>query len=162
MVTLQKQLQDFHRIFEVLEYVNFEDVPDEVHDMRFRLLEEEFNEYKEALANRDVIEVADALADMIYIAVGTANIYGIPLNRVWDEVHRSNMDKVDKNTGLIRRRDDGKILKPEGWKGPDIKSILENHKNKQDKNTWCKNNAFDSGDSDQKSCSSNNKNSCCK
>ena len=61
------------------------------------------------------------LVDVLYVFIGTALRYGIPLDAVWDEVQRSNMAKV---SGDVRRRDDGKILKPEGWTPPDILSIV--------------------------------------
>ena len=61
---------------------------------------------------------------MIYIAVGTALELGIPLEPVWDEVHRSNMAKVDPETGKVRKREDGKVLKPEGWVRPDIAGAI--------------------------------------
>lgn len=93
--------------------------------LRNRLLWEEFNEYQEAVANRDIVATADAIADIIYIAVGTALEFGIPLDRVWDEVQRSNMAKVDPVTGRVLRRVDGKILKPDGWRGPDIEGAME-------------------------------------
>jgi len=70
----------------------------------------------EAYAN-----LAKELVDVIYVFIGTALRYGIPLDAVWDEVQRSNMAKV---SGDVRRRDDGKILKPEGWTPPDILSIV--------------------------------------
>lgn len=92
--------------------------------LRDRLLREEFNEFAAANTFGDVVEVADALADIIYVCVGTALEYGIPLDKVWDEVQRTNMAKVDPATGKVRRRDDGKILKPEGWMPPDIAGAL--------------------------------------
>lgn len=93
--------------------------------LRNRLLWEEFNEYQEAVANRDIVATADAIADIIYIAVGTALEFGIPLDRVWDEVQRSNMAKVDPVTGKVRKRFDGKVEKPRGWRGPDIEGVME-------------------------------------
>ncbi len=89
--------------------------------MRARLLDEEVREFHNALSEDDnIIELADALADIIYIVVGTALEFGIPLDRVWTEVQRSNMAKVDPTTGKAKHRVDGKILKPEGWTPPDI------------------------------------------
>ena len=90
--------------------------------LRVRLLREEFNEYIEAENENDIVEIADALADIIYIACGTAVSYGIPLDKVFDEVHRSNMAKLVDGKPI--RREDGKVLKPEGWTPPDIKSVL--------------------------------------
>lgn len=93
-------------------------------DLRNRLLDEELTEYAEAIEHDDIVELADAIADCIYILVGTALEFGIPLDRVWAEVQRSNMAKVDPATGKACRREDGKILKPEGWTPPDIEKAL--------------------------------------
>ena len=90
--------------------------------LRGILLQEEFNEYMRAEINDDLVEIADALADIIYIACGTAVSYGIPLDDVFAEVHRSNMAKLVD--GKVIRRADGKVQKPEGWQPPDIKRIL--------------------------------------
>ena len=87
-----------------------------------RLLKEEFDEYNQGEYNNDLENIAKELADIIYIVCGTAVSYGIPLDRVFEEVHRSNMAKLVD--GKPVRRDDGKILKPEGWTPPNIKKIL--------------------------------------
>lgn len=68
--------------------------------------------------------LAKEIVDVIYVAVGTALSCGININAVWEAVHASNMAKVDPAIGKVRRRDDGKILKPEGWQTPDIKKVL--------------------------------------
>lgn len=67
----------------------------------------------------DIAEIADGLADLIYVCIGTALEYGIPLDAVMREVHRSNMAKVG---GAMR--EDGKVLKPEGWQPPDTVGII--------------------------------------
>lgn len=72
----------------------------------------------------NTILVADALVDMMVLIVGTGLELGIPLDRVWDEIHRTNMAKVGTD-GSVRRRADGKVLKPDGWKKPDIAAMLE-------------------------------------
>jgi predicted HAD superfamily Cof-like phosphohydrolase len=95
-----------------------------VRDLRQALLTEEYQEYLDAETNLDLVEIADALADMVYIIYGTAWTYGIPLDAVIQEVHRSNMTKIDPNTGTVLRRADGKILKPVSFSPPDIPSIL--------------------------------------
>jgi predicted HAD superfamily Cof-like phosphohydrolase len=64
------------------------------------------------------------MADSIYVIVGAAIEYGIPLSAVWDAVQKSNLAKRDPSTGKVRRREDGKILKPDGWKPPDIRAAL--------------------------------------
>jgi predicted HAD superfamily Cof-like phosphohydrolase len=88
-----------------------------------KLLSEEFNEYMEGEQKDDLENVAKELADIIYIVCGTAASYGIPLDVVFDEVHKSNMAKLGPD-GKPKRREDGKILKPDGWTPPDIKKIL--------------------------------------
>lgn len=93
--------------------------------LRRDLEEEEHKELLKALDEQDIFGVADALADKIYVAIGTALEFGIPLERVWAEVQRANMAKVDPETGTVRRREDGKVLKPKGWTPPDIKRALQ-------------------------------------
>jgi predicted HAD superfamily Cof-like phosphohydrolase len=99
-------------------------IPEDVDErcLRMDLLEEEFKEYMDAEQKLDLVGIADALADIIYIACGTAVSYGIPLDKVFEEVHRSNMSKLVD--GKVIRREDGKILKPEGWTPPQIDKIL--------------------------------------
>ena len=88
--------------------------------MRIALIAEEFNELLKAEAENDLIEFADALADLIYVTIGTAVECGIDLRPVWDEVQRTNMLKKD---GPVRA--DGKRLKPKGWKDPEIAEALK-------------------------------------
>jgi predicted HAD superfamily Cof-like phosphohydrolase len=95
----------------------------EERDLRKKLLAEEYSEYVVAEYHNDLVEVADALADMIYIVCGTAVSYGIPLDDIFEEVHASNMAKLVD--GKVIRRADGKIQKPEGWQPPDIERILK-------------------------------------
>ena len=71
----------------------------------------------------DHVKLADGLADLIYVCIGAANEFGIDLAAVWDEVHRSNMAKIGPN-GEVKRRTDGKVIKPDGWTPPDIKKVL--------------------------------------
>ena len=115
-------VEAFHEAFGLLrgEHPELPDLP--TRGLRIKLLREEFEEYLKAEAEDDLVEVADALADIIYIAYGTAVAYGIPLDRVFAEVHKSNMAKLVD--GKVIRRADGKILKPETWTPPDIKGVL--------------------------------------
>jgi predicted HAD superfamily Cof-like phosphohydrolase len=123
-----EDVKDFHKSFNlrVGQTPNF---PEDINEraLRMNLLEEEFNEYIDAEQKLDIVGIADALADVIYIACGTAVSYGIPLDKVFEEVHRSNMAKLVDGKPIYR--DDGKVLKPEGWQPPDIKSILEAQEN---------------------------------
>jgi len=71
----------------------------------------------------DHVKLADGLADLIYVCIGAANEFGIDLAAVWAEVHRSNMAKIGPN-GEVKRREDGKVVKPDGWTPPDIEGVL--------------------------------------
>ena len=115
-------VRDFHQAFgqRVGEKPELPDVSERT--LRMKLITEEFNELCDAEQANDIVEVADAIADIIYIACGTAVSYGIPLDDVFAEVHRSNMAKLVD--GKVIRRADGKVQKPEGWTAPDIKSVL--------------------------------------
>jgi len=116
-------VKEFHETFgqRIGEKPEFPD--DEERKLRVKLLREEFREYLDGESFENLVEVADALADIIYIACGTAVSYGIPLDDVFAEVHRSNMAKLVD--GKVLRREDGKIQKPEGWTPPDIRSVLD-------------------------------------
>lgn len=91
--------------------------------LRMRLLNEEFEEYNKGEYANDLENIAKELADIIYIVCGTAVSYGIPLDRVFDEVHRSNLSKLGDD-GKPVVREDGKILKGPNYTPPDVKSIL--------------------------------------
>ena len=71
-----------------------------------------------------VAELTDGLIDLIVVSLGALHSLGVDVNAAWDEVHRSNMAKVDPHTGKVERRADGKILKPEGWTPPDLLSVV--------------------------------------
>lgn len=91
--------------------------------LRQALIDEEVDELREAAADLDIVGIADALADIVYVAYGTAHAYGIDLDAVITEVHRSNMTKLDA-AGLPIRRADGKILKGPAYEPPDVAKIL--------------------------------------
>jgi predicted HAD superfamily Cof-like phosphohydrolase len=86
------------------------DVPDAVKALRCDLIDEEAREFREALDARDIVEVADAIADLLYVVYGAARTFGIPVREVFAEVHRSNMTKLDLNGEPIVRSD-GKVMK---------------------------------------------------
>ena len=91
--------------------------------LRVALLEEEVSEFVAASGNGDLIGIADALADIVYVIYGTAVTYGIDLDSVLREVHRANMSKLASD-GRPVLRDDGKVLKSERYFPPDIASVL--------------------------------------
>ena len=94
--------------------------------LRHRLLQEEVNELFEAQSGRDIVAIADALGDILYITFGTACTYGLQdcLEKVFNEIHDSNMSKLGAD-GKPVRREDGKILKGPNYFKPNIKKILE-------------------------------------
>jgi predicted HAD superfamily Cof-like phosphohydrolase len=94
--------------------------PDEkIVALRCNLIIEEYRELFDAALKRDLVETADAIADLIYVLIGTALAFGIDLRPVWEEVHLSNMSK-----SIDLKRNDGKIMKPEGWVKPDIQAAI--------------------------------------
>lgn len=91
--------------------------------LRYELIEEELEELDDALLDSDIVEVADALTDLLYVVYGAGHAFGIDLDACFAEVHRSNMSKLDAQ-GQILRRDDGKVLKSDLYSPPDLKPIL--------------------------------------
>lgn len=87
------------------------------------LIMEEFRELITAYGNRDVVEIADACADLKWVIEGLEHTLNIPQQEVWNEVARSNLAKISEG-GKVLKREDGKVLKPEGWTPPDIKTII--------------------------------------
>jgi predicted HAD superfamily Cof-like phosphohydrolase len=96
----------------------------ERYTLRRDLIEEELLEWITANSAGDIVEVADALADLLYVVYGTAHEYGLPIDAIFAEVHRSNMTKFNSD-GTIPRRADGKALKAATWEPPRIKEILD-------------------------------------
>ena len=86
------------------------------------LIEEEFNELKNA---PDQIEQLDALIDILVVTVGAIHSMGADGEGAWKEVMSTNFAKIDKLTGKVRKREDGKVLKPVGWRAPDLKQYIK-------------------------------------
>jgi predicted HAD superfamily Cof-like phosphohydrolase len=88
-------------------------------------MKEELDEYKDAALKGDIIEVADALGDKLYILLGTILAHGMQdvIIDVFNEIHRSNMTKLTKD-GKVLRREDGKIIKSDRYEPPNLKSII--------------------------------------
>ena len=102
------------------------DLPNNIIELRFRLMEEENLEYLEAAKNKDMVEVADALGDMLYILCGTILTHGMQhkIEEVFDEIQRSNMSKLGADGEPIYR-EDGKVMKGPNYFKPDIEKILK-------------------------------------
>jgi predicted HAD superfamily Cof-like phosphohydrolase len=99
------------------------EVSPEVAELRVRLLAEEMEEYVAAVKADDLVGIADALADIVYVAYGSAVTYGIDLDAVLAEVHRANMSKLDAD-GKPVLRDDGKVMKSALYTPPDVAGVL--------------------------------------
>ncbi|MDQ3046147.1 MAG: nucleoside triphosphate pyrophosphohydrolase family protein [Bacteroidota bacterium] len=101
-------------------------VPEKEYMLRYNLIKEENEEYLDACKSGDIVEIADALGDQLYILFGTIHRHGLQhkIEEVFDEIQRSNMSKLDENGEPIFR-EDGKILKSALYFKPDIKAILE-------------------------------------
>lgn len=116
------QVRDFHIAFglPVREDPKIPSLKEEM--LRMRLIQEEVVELENAVLKEDLVEIADALADILYVTLGTSLSYGIDIEAVFNAVHAANMAKLVNEEPVIRK--DGKILKPEGWTPPDIAKIL--------------------------------------
>jgi predicted HAD superfamily Cof-like phosphohydrolase len=116
-------VREFHEFFNLPIREELSLPVDKERVLRYRLQKEETVELESATYAGDVIEVADALADIVYVAYGTALVYGIDLDAVLEEVHKSNMTKLDENGEPIYR-EDGKVAKSPQFRPPDIASVL--------------------------------------
>ena len=91
--------------------------------LRIDLIEEELNELKEAVKNNDIIEVADALTDILYVTYGAGHSFGVNLDKCFDEVQRSNMSKLGEDGNPIYN-DSGKVMKGPNYFAPNLKKIV--------------------------------------
>lgn len=90
------------------------------------LIKEEYiDELLPAVADEDTVEVLDALVDILVVTIGAINSIGADAEGAWNEVMRTNFAKVDPETGKVRRRADGKVLKPDDWQGPELAQFLK-------------------------------------
>ena len=90
------------------------------------LIEEEYNdEFKKALADGNRVEQLDALIDILVVTIGAIHSAGFDAEGAWKEVMRTNFSKIDQKTGKVRKREDGKVLKPLGWTPPNLPPFLK-------------------------------------
>ena len=121
-----KSVAEFHTVFQIGNADQIKLIDENDYQLRFNLIKEENEEYLEACKNNDIIEIADALGDQLYILFGTILKHGLEhkIEEVYDEIHRSNMSKLDEN-GRPIYREDGKVLKSNLYFKPNIKKILD-------------------------------------
>ena len=120
-------VKEFNEAFKIKYSKNQEaDLDESTIELRYRLMQEENDEYLEAVRKKDLVEIADALGDKLYILCGTILAHGLQdkIVEVFDEIQRSNMSKLSAD-GTPVIREDGKILKGPNYFKPNIKSILE-------------------------------------
>ena len=91
--------------------------------LRIDLIEEELDELKEAIVDQDIVEIADALTDILYVVYGAGHAFGIDLDKCYAEVHRSNMTKLDED-GKPLFREDGKVMKSSSYEPPNLSKII--------------------------------------
>ena len=96
---------------------------DKIINLRCSLIEEELSELKEAVKNKDITEVADALTDILYVTYGAGHAYGIDLDKCFDEVQNSNMSKLGVDEKPIYN-DSGKVMKGPNYFKPNLKKFL--------------------------------------
>ena len=127
---IKKELESvklFHKKFNI-NYLNEPkaNIPDEIKELRFKLMEEENLEYLKATKENDIVEIADALGDMLYILCGTIISHGLQnkIEEIFQEIQNSNMSKLGDN-GKPIYRDDGKVLKGPNYFKPNIRKILK-------------------------------------
>ena len=94
----------------------------EVCDLRYDLIAEELAELLCANEDEDIVEVADALTDLLYVVYGAGHAYGIDLDKCFAEVHRSNMTKFPNGKAI--RNEAGKVMKPDSYEPPNLKKVL--------------------------------------
>ena len=88
--------------------------------MYVKLIDEEHQELLEATLSDDQVEQLDALIDILVVTIGAIHSMGADAEGAWKEVMMTNFAKIDKDTGKVRKREDGKVLKPIGWKSPEL------------------------------------------
>ena len=107
------------------EVKNKAEFPNEkIQDLRVSLIDEELSELKEAIKNKDIKEVADALTDILYVTYGAGHAFGIDLDKCFDEVQRSNMSKLDEN-GKPIFNEQGKVLKGPNYFKPNLEKFIK-------------------------------------
>ncbi len=123
------KVKKFHEVFLIgNEEAPISDVGSDTYLLRHRLMHEENEEYLEACQNNDLVEIADALGDLLYIWCGSVLKHGLQdvMGEIFEEIQRSNMSKLDAD-GKPIFREDGKVMKSDQYFKPNIKAILAKH-----------------------------------
>jgi len=121
MIKEQKMVAEFHELFQLPINNTPKIVGKDLHYLRVGLIDEEFKELKEAMEQKNLVKIADGLADLLYVLYGTAITYGLDMDPIFREVHRSNMSKGDPET---IRAPNGKILKGTNYSPPELEQFV--------------------------------------
>ena len=100
-------------------------INEEQFKMYCNLITEEYDELRVALANKNQLETLDALVDILVVTIGAIHSMGSDAEGAWREVMANNLSKIDRATGYVKRRADGKVLKPDTWKPPELQKFLK-------------------------------------
>lgn len=118
-----EKVRDFHKKFNRV-YNELPTIPDDDYlKLRVDLIQEEADEFQEAASVKDMVGMADALADLLYVTFGAAGALGIPIEKIFNEVHRSNMTKLFPD-GTAHYYPSGKVMKPDTFSPPNIVQFL--------------------------------------
>jgi len=126
----QEQRKQFNRVMELPTGKFPQLIETKRWELQRDMLIEEVEEYDEACRDKDLVKIADALGDIIYVALGAVAEHGIQgcIEEILDEIQRSNMSKVQPN-GTVLKAKNGKVMKPSNYFKPDIARIIKNHLN---------------------------------
>lgn len=119
MTDEQAMVEEFHKKFDILVHTSPTDASEDTRRLRIRLIQEEFDELKESMVEGNLAALAKEMADLLYVVYGTAVSYGIDMEPVFREVHRSNLSKVGGY-----KREDGKWVKPPTYSPAKIEPLL--------------------------------------
>lgn len=119
-----EKVREFHKVFNHLIKTKPEMPKDTLKQLRIDLIQEEFDEFVDGVENGNLTAVADALTDLLYVVYGAGLVFGIDLDKTFEEVHNSNMSKLGED-GKPIYREDGKVLKGPNFKEPDFSFIFK-------------------------------------
>jgi predicted HAD superfamily Cof-like phosphohydrolase len=97
--------------------------------LRVDLIQEELDELREAIFLGNIVEIADALTDLLYVVYGAGHAYGIDLDECFDEVHDSNMTKIQAD-GTVLKNSSGKVIKPDTYCPPNLEAVINRQRNR--------------------------------
>ena len=101
------------------------EINEDQYDLYLNLIKEEVAELQVAVDDCDPVEQLDALIDILVVTIGAIHSAGFDAEGAWKEVMRTNFAKIDSETGKVRKREDGKVLKPTGWVAPSLEQFVK-------------------------------------